>query len=189
MTRRKPRHLSAEEEALWRKVARTARPMSAKSPMMPVVPEPPKKTEVKREPIEPFEIGSKAATALPRDTQPKPALPAIDRRAYQRLKRGKSKPEARIDLHGMTADTAQSALTNFLFKAHASGKRLVLVITGKGRGTDDNGPIPMRAGVLRRSLPRWVSHPPLNAIVLNIAEAHQRHGGSGAFYVTLRRAR
>lgn len=144
---------------------------------------------VPREPIEPFVIGSKSETALPRPAATKPAAPDIDRRTYQRLKRGQTKPEARIDLHGMTADTAHGALTDFLFRAHASGKRLVLVITGKGRSGADDDPVPIRFGVLRQSLPRWVAQPPLNALVLNIAEAHQRHGGSGAFYLTLRRAR
>lgn len=187
MSRRKPRHLSAEEEALWRQVARTARPMAVKRPSLPVQQENPAVVPTPREPIEPFDIGSKAETALPSKATQKPDSPAIDRRTYQRLKRGKANPEARIDLHGMTADNAHAALTGFLFRAQASGKRLVLVITGKGRGGDDDGPIPMRSGVLRQSLPRWVRQPPLGAIVLNVAEAHQRHGGSGAFYVYLRR--
>lgn len=113
----------------------------------------------------------------------------MDRATYQRMKRGKTRPEARIDLHGMTADAALSALSGFLFRAHASGKRLVLVITGKGRTALDDGPIPMRAGVLRQSLPDWVSRPPLSAIVMQATEAHQRHGGSGAFYLYLRRPR
>jgi hypothetical protein len=61
--------------------------------------------------------------------------------------------------------------------------------TGKGkRGTDDSI-IPERHGVLRHQVPQWLRLPPLNALVLQIAPAHRSHGGDGAYYVYLRRAR
>ncbi len=82
----------------------------------------------------------------------------------------------------MTAATAHSALTAFLLRSHGEGKRLVLVITGKGR-PDESG----RVGVLRREVPHWLDRPPLRQLVLQTAPAHQRHGGSGALYVCLRR--
>jgi DNA-nicking Smr family endonuclease len=41
---------------------------------------------------------------------------------------------------------------------------------------------------LRHQLPHWLSLPPLRAIVLQVSEAHLKHGGSGAFYVYLRKA-
>ncbi|MEO0358755.1 MAG: Smr/MutS family protein, partial [Pseudomonadota bacterium] len=72
---------------------------------------------------------------------------------------------------------------------HAQGVRCVLVITGKGRAKLDHGPIPERAGVLRRSLPMWLRQPPLAQAILDVTPAHQKHGGGGAFYVYLRRAR
>jgi DNA-nicking Smr family endonuclease len=111
----------------------------------------------------------------------------MDRKTYARMKRGKSVPEARLDLHGMTIDVAHSALTAFLMRSHGEGKRLVLVITGKGR-TDDNETFfnPPR-GILRRQVPHWLEQPPLRQIVLQTVTAHQRHGGSGALYVYLRR--
>ena len=52
-------------------------------------------------------------------------------------------------------------------------KRLLLVITGKG-------------GILRAQLPLWLGQVELKDLVGGISEAHVRHGGSGAFYVTLR---
>ena len=145
--------------------------------------------------ISPFSIGSRATDSLSgrsSATQSGEAGPAalnMDRTTFQRMKRGKVRPEARIDLHGMTADAAHQRLTAFLFQAQASGRRLVLVITGKGRPGSDEGPVPYRMGVLRRSLPEWLGRAPLKPIVQQIAEAHQRHGGSGAFYVYLRRIR
>ena len=65
--------------------------------------------------------------------------------------------------------------------------RLVLVITGKGKRRDDTGPIPQRVGALRHQVPQWLRLPPLGPAVLQITEAHLKHGGSGAYYVYLRK--
>ncbi|WP_332870131.1 Smr/MutS family protein [Roseovarius salinarum] len=111
----------------------------------------------------------------------------MDRKAFDRMRRGKLKPQARLDLHGMTLDRAHPALNGFIMRAHASGHRLVLVITGKGRSGIDAGPVPEQRGVLRRTVPRWLALPPLAQVVLQVTQAHARHGGEGAFYVYLRR--
>ena len=62
-----------------------------------------------------------------------------------------------------------------------------LVITGKGKRGPDIGPIPHRMGVLRHQVPQWLRQPPLGPATLQVTEAHLKHGGSGAFYVYLRR--
>ena len=113
----------------------------------------------------------------------------MDSKAFGRLKRGKIRPEGRIDLHGMTLDRAHPALTKFILGPHAKGRRLVLVITGKGKMRDEGGPIPVRHGVLRHQVPQWLSMPPLSAAVLQVSQAHISHGGGGAYYVYLRRHR
>ncbi|MDY6859138.1 MAG: Smr/MutS family protein [Pseudomonadota bacterium] len=105
------------------------------------------------------------------------------------MKRGKLSPEARIDLHGMTVAQAHPALTSFILRAHADGKRLVLVITGKGKRAEDDGPIPVRRGVLKHQVPHWLTSPPLGSAVLQITPAHAKHGGTGAYYVYLKRQR
>lgn len=110
----------------------------------------------------------------------------MDAGAFGKLKRGKLRPEARIDLHGMTVSQAHPALVSFVLGAQAAGKRLVLVITGKGRVSDDLAPMPVRTGRLRHDVPRWLMLPPLGPLVLQIAPAHRRHGGEGALYVYLR---
>jgi DNA-nicking Smr family endonuclease len=113
----------------------------------------------------------------------------MDRKAFDQMKRGKLKPEGRIDLHGMTLDHAHPALTRFILSSQASGKRLVLVITGKGKARDEGGPIPVRFGVLRHQVPQWLSMAPLAQAVLQITPANIRHGGTGAYYVYLRKRR
>lgn len=198
MSRRK---LRPDELELWNRVAKTtermhpAKPAKAKSDL----PFRQKKQEVERphrEPIERFEIGQKANgkaarhDVLPGMPEQIAAAPVkMDRKAYDRLKRGKLKPEARIDLHGMTLDQAKPALQSFIMKSFSRDRRLVLVITGKGRQSADDGPIPQRPGVLRHTVPHWLQTPPLSQMVLQISEAHIRHGGGGAYYVYLRRKR
>jgi DNA-nicking Smr family endonuclease len=113
----------------------------------------------------------------------------MDSKAFTKLKRGKLSPEGRIDLHGMTLDRAHPALTRFILNAHKNGKRLVLVITGKGKMRDEGGPIPVRHGILRHQVPQWLSMPPLASAVLQVSQAHISHGGGGAYYVYLRRQR
>jgi DNA-nicking Smr family endonuclease len=112
----------------------------------------------------------------------------MDRRRFDKLRRGRMEPEARIDLHGMTSEHAHAALNGFILSAYAQDLRLVLVITGKGKA-DDSPHQPRRHGILRHSLPHWLAAPPLAGRILQVTPAHQRHGGSGAFYVYLRRRR
>jgi DNA-nicking Smr family endonuclease len=113
----------------------------------------------------------------------------MDHKAYRRLLRGRVKPDARLDLHGMTLDRAHAALARFVMAQHASGKRLLLVITGKGKRSEDTGPIPMRQGALRHQVPEWLRLQPLAGVVLQVTQAHASHGGAGAYYVYLRKLR
>ena len=146
--------------------------------------------------FENFEVGQTARFApLPHSLKPSlpdrlAAMPVqMDRKAFGRMKRGKLRPEGRIDLHGMTIDHAHPVLIRFILSAQASGKRLVLVITGKGRKGPDNDIMPAPRGVLRNQLPRWLSSPPLGQAVMQVSEAHISHGGGGAYYVYLRKGR
>ena len=80
-------------------------------------------------------------------------------------------------------------IENRVTSAGQGDKRLVLVITGKGKSRDDGGPIPTRFGVLRHQVPQWLRLAPLARAVLQVSEAHLRHGGQGAYYVYLKRRR
>ncbi|MBB3994145.1 DNA-nicking Smr family endonuclease [Sulfitobacter undariae] len=113
----------------------------------------------------------------------------MDQKSFGKLKRGKLRPEGKLDLHGMTLDRAHPALMRFVMSAHSQGKRLILVVTGKGKQRDEGGPIPVRHGVLRHQVPQWLAMQPMKSVVLQIAQAHISHGGGGAYYVYLRRHR
>ena len=192
MTRRKPR---PDELDLWQQVARTAKPLVQKRWAPTVQTEKPVAAPP-AEPLPRFRIGekhpSKNESHLPPATLSQRLAKApvqMDSKAFSRLKRGKLSPEARLDLHGMTLDQAHGALNRFVMNCAGQQKRLILVITGKGGMDDPYETAPMRRGVLRRQVPIWLSMQPLAGLVLQVAEAHQKHGGAGAFYVYLRRAR
>lgn len=198
---RRPRGLRPDEAELWRRIAASARPMhpelSARPLHDPPLHERHERPAPKKAPpagTGEFRLGqSLPDRAFGHDLAPSLAerlahAPVrMDRRTHQQMLRGKLKPEARIDLHGMTVVEAHPGLIRFLLRAHAEGRRLVLVITGKGGRGPDEGPIPQRHGVLRQQVPLWLAQPPLGAVVQQVAEAHLRHGGSGAYYVYLRR--
>ena len=110
------------------------------------------------------------------------------------MRKGQVEPDARIDLHGMTAERAHAALTAFVANSHTAGRRCVLVITGKGgrrfrdaEDLDGFGGARDGMGVLRRLAPEWLASPPLSGFVATVAPAHIRHGGDGALYVYLRK--
>jgi DNA-nicking Smr family endonuclease len=195
------RTLTPAERALWSEVARTATPLHPELPEAPPeLPAPPVPAAAPAPPPGPLRPPRRLRPAPPEgprvtlDLAPDPSAPArphphMDRRSFERLRRGKLTPDARLDLHGMTSERAHSMLVGFVLDAHARGLRLLLVITGKGRPGDPGTVIPERHGILRHSLPHWLAAPPLAGKVLQIAPAHQRHGGGGAFYVYLRRTR
>ena len=196
------RHLRPEEEDLWQAVARTAQPMHSKqgqAQRLGGVDLPPSLAKEKVPPavpaLQPFQVGERARTVLGHDLLPNlsarlsGAPLRMDAKAFARMSRGKLSPEARIDLHGLTLAEAHPRLIGFVLSAQAQGLRLVLVITGKGRRPTDDGPVPQRHGILRHQVPQWLAQAPLGPAVLQVAEAHLRHGGSGAFYVYLRRPR
>lgn len=192
------RKLTADEIDLWRKVTQQAERLHPELPQTvhPTTLPKPKPSKPPKPRIDRFEIGQNAV-AKPGHHSLKPSVVdglraspvQMDTKAFGRMKRGKLKPEGKLDLHGMRVDTAHPALIRFVLTAQASGKRLVLVVTGKGKDRDEPGPIPTPRGVLRNKVPQWLSLPPLAQAVLQVTPAHISHGGDGAFYVYLRRNR
>ncbi len=200
MARRGKRGLSEDDKALWTRVAATATPMDRKSApkitmddagTAPFTLHPAPTATAPRLPA--FRIGEKATLSNgPMQTVAgrKANLPIkMDHATHKRMVRGKLKPEGTLDLHGMTLSEAHPALISFIFSASEAEKRLVIIITGKGKDRDTGGPIPIRRGILRHQVPGWLSAPPLAPMILDIREAHQRHGGGGAYYVYLKRRR
>ena len=172
---------TADEEALFRAAMADAKPIERRAPKPDATVQPPPRPKPSK-----TRPPAAAAPVTPR-TPPKPVLEAgkpadLDRRTMDRLRKGRLRPEARLDLHGMTADRALAALNAFVADAQASGKRCVLVITGKGSMKEGGG-------VIRRELPSWLNAPGNRGHVLGFAGAQPADGGGGAFYILLKRRR
>ena len=203
MARRK-RSLSEEERELWALVTRSdKRHRSGKPEYAPAEPKAKAPQVIMAPAFEPaplpvFTLGERAK---PRSPAPQIALSRpvehhlraaplqMDAKAYGTMMKGKLKPEGRLDLHGMTLDEAHPALISFVSHSYAMGRRLVLVITGKGKLKDDYAPMPARVGILRHAVPQWLRLAPLGNLILEVRPAHITHGGIGAYYVYLKRRR
>lgn len=103
----------------------------------------------------------------------------LDARRWRDLRRGRTKPERVLDLHGRRVHEAHGALRRFLSEAHADGMRCVAVVTGKGSTPE--------GGVLRRELPHWLNAPDLRPLLLGAAHPHAAN--PGAVHLLLRRRR
>ena len=183
--RSKRRDLSDHEETLWRDVTRSVKPLRRRPSPAEVTPDiVPKAAKLTMsEPV----LGS---AAKQRSTVPKssegPKLASLGRRQRLRLARGSLEIDRRIDLHGKTQSEAHGALLRFLHAAQRDGARYVLVITGKGTRAVDEW---SARGVLKRQVPLWLAQPEFRTIVVGFEDAHIGHGGEGALYVQVRRAR
>ncbi len=194
---------SDDDDALWERVTKTVTPIKrtrytehAQVPLPPkpkAPPPPPAANKSSQKPVQPRPAAARRAQE---PAQP-PALSQFDRRTRQKFTRGNVEIDARLDLHGHSAERARGELMHFISSAHAQGFRTVLVITGKGdspyaRHTlhgSDHFHTPERQGRLRRLIPEWLGEAAFRAYVSGYQPAHPRHGGGGAFYVRLRRNR
>jgi len=199
MTRRKPPRdpaLSPEDRRLWQHVAGQAKPLTGRDrlhsraadlireelfgePAAPAAPEKKRRSSRPPQPVGPPApaIRSQAPGPLSHGSRD-----GLDRRKAERLSRGKLPIEASLDLHGLRQAEAHRRLEVFLADCQAAGKRCVLVVTGKGLHKEDGG-------VLRSAVPRWLNEAPNRGRVLSFDYAQQKHGGTGALYVLLRRRR
>jgi DNA-nicking Smr family endonuclease len=178
------RTVTAEEASLWRRFAAAA----GIAPLRPEEDPHPDSLPPERE----REPGAAAASPLPRarerdrakaEQPPELAVGVapggLDRRRWDDLRRGRTRPEHTLDLHGHRVEDAHTAVRAFVLGAHGQGLRCVAIVTGKGTGE--------AGGVLRRELPRWLNAPPLRGLILAIAHPHRAN--TGAVHLLLRRKR
>lgn len=177
-----PAPSDTEDAALWQKAMADVKPLRRRRPRKRRAEATPAPQAAPAQPASPARSAAPAQPALAKPAAAPRAQPGtgIDRATLARLKRGDIPISGRLDLHGMTQVDAHAALDGFIGRAADGGRRLLLVITGKGSDGD---------GILRRMLPRWINSGPHAARVLRIEPAHARHGGGGAWYVYLRRDR
>lgn len=162
-----------EDGALWAFITKDVRRLdSAKTGTQPL-----RKKRIRLNP-------SDRPVALPSVTVPSGG--GIDRNTETRMRKGEIRIEARLDLHGRTVDAARGDLEYFVRGSFIRGYRCILVITGKGREAGDPAYAPGK-GAIRREFKYWLGHEQLKPFILSVAQARAQHGGSGAFYIYLRK--
>ena len=86
--------------------------------------------------------------------------------------------ENKLDLHGFNQEDAKNLLEDFINQSIENGKRLILIITGKGKEGD---------GVIKNNIISWLNNKSLRNKILAVNHASKKHGGSGAIYILLRK--
>lgn len=157
-----PRKLTPPEKQIWDKVSKTITPRRSRG----------------AKPIANAEdfAAMIRMTPPPRSTEQRRPQ-SLDINQDKKVRRGRVNIDATIDLHDMTLDKAYPALVRAVIRASKRNQKCLLVITGKGARLE---------GVLRRNFTGWLSNDAIRPLIANYAQAHIRHGGSGAWYVFLK---
>lgn len=113
-----------------------------------------------------------------------------DRKTDDKIRKGLMEIDAKLDLHGNNAANARKKLLAFVLSSHGKGKRCILLITGKGQGGAQTAEwYESTKGIIRREFRLWLEDPSVRGLILSITEAQPKHGGSGAFYIYLKKNR
>lgn len=188
------RRLSAEERALWARVMATVKPMPGREQTKPLplgggvgggaVP------QAARAVARPHPNPSPGGEGLKR-TKTAPAAPVpgttLDGSWDKRLSRGMVQPDATVDLHGHTLNSAYAMLDDALGRSIARGDRVILLITGKPPRPESERP--HARGAIRAAVGDWLHASRHADAIAAVRGANPRHGGTGALYIVLRRPR
>jgi len=198
-----PRGLSAEEAEAWARVAETVRPLvrprmrrsSAASPPLPSQAEVPTPSRIDLESAlagarkaRPGRSAEPTVSVAVADRKPAPPAGGLDSHWDRRFRAGSIEPDFTLDLHGHTLDQAHTRMIDGVAQARAMGARVVLLITGKPRPAEAADRASKR-GAIRAKVLDWLAASSHGAAIASIRTAHIRHGGEGALYLVLKRAR
>ena len=95
-----------------------------------------------------------------------------------------------IDLHGYTLEQANIAIEKFIIKSFSEKINKLTVVTGKGIHSDNekNPYVSKDLSILKYSVPEFISNNKiLMEMIYDIQDAKIEDGGSGAFYIHLKK--
>lgn len=110
----------------------------------------------------------------------------IDKNLLRKIKRGKININATLDLHGQKYKESKIIVLNFIKNNFFKEKRLLLIITGKGKRSNISSGREFR-GILKESVPKWLCSFTLSKYIIWFDEAGPENGGSGAILVYLKK--
>ena len=103
---------------------------------------------------------------------------ALSKKNIRDFSRGNVFIEDKLDLHGFNLVEAKNLLEDFINQSVENGKRLILVITGKGKEGE---------GIIKSNIISWLNTKDFRNKILAVNYASKKHGGSGAIYILLRK--
>lgn len=190
----KKRRLRPEEKDIWRKVIRDVKPLGpveegerldrsahrlAQSLEMPA--------DKKGARAPRILLGREKPKAFANSKGMQKLSAAGDPKTFKRMARERASIEAICDLHGLTQDQAFGELKMFFARCRDRGMRHVLIITGKGPAIGrENVHYHGGRGILRFRFLQWAEEQ-FRSDISAMRPAQPKHGGAGAFYVTLKR--
>ena len=102
----------------------------------------------------------------------------------------KNKQTRSIDLHGFTLDEANKTIENFINKAFSENINKLIIVTGKGlHSENEKDPyVSKDLSILKYSVPEFISNnASLMSMINEITDAKIEDGGTGAFYIYLKK--
>jgi DNA-nicking Smr family endonuclease len=193
------RTLSAEEQRLWGAVMASVRPLRAVAPPIARSPadrlpplslrQPSPTASMAAAPLVlPGKVGSQRRAARSVTVAAAPVVAqTLDGGWDRKLSRGMVAPDASIDLHGHSLASAHALLDSGLQRSIARGDRVLLLVTGKPPRPESERP--HARGAIRAAVADWLGASRHADAIAAVRGAHPRHGGTGALYIVLRRAR
>jgi DNA-nicking Smr family endonuclease len=180
------RRLSPEEQALWKALAKTVRPLRRVRPKPPVAEEPVSKETPTPAPRVRGRVPPARKPDPPTVQRPAP-VPVLDSSWEKKIRGGRLVPDMSVDLHGLNLAAAHLRLDRLLGDAIMNDARVLLVVTGKPRS---HRPLPGESGkrgAIRAEIGDWLARSAYAGRIASVRAAHLRHGGEGALYIILRR--
>ena len=95
-----------------------------------------------------------------------------------------------IDLHGYTLEHANNAVEEFILKAYEEKVGKLIVVTGKGihSNVEMDPYVSKNLSILKYSVPEFINNnQKLMRVINDIQDATIEDGGSGAFYIFLKK--
>ena len=95
-----------------------------------------------------------------------------------------------IDLHGYSLEEANNSIENFIVASYQENINKLIVVTGKGiHSQNEKDPyVSKDLSILKYSVPEFISNNKnLMKIIYEMKDAKIEDGGSGAFYIFLKK--
>ena len=112
----------------------------------------------------------------------------LEKNTLRKIKKGKLKIQSKLDLHGFTVEESKEKVAEFILKNYEYKKRLLLIITGKGKrlGVSEGW---KGTGKLKKNVPIWLSSVQLSKYILWFDSARPENGGEGALMIYLKKSK